>query len=211
MLVFNKPPTAKVIRRRGHGLKAHPTDWWSWELNLGPLVYKARGLSTTPQRLHVDKAWWTSNDHISWPWAFGSGELKTLFPYNIFYYYFSDYTCISMWNIVGFLDSLSFALILLLKEHLFEVRQFPSSILGGVKQSKLLTDNRHWIIDILQSITNYVIFPIISMKMGSVSLLIGNHNTNKSLSKHQTNCGIYSLIKCYDITVNSVIYSCISK
>ena len=27
VLVFNVPPTAKVIWRRGHGLKSHPTDW----------------------------------------------------------------------------------------------------------------------------------------------------------------------------------------
>ena len=27
VFVFNVPPTAKVIRRRGHGLKSHPTDW----------------------------------------------------------------------------------------------------------------------------------------------------------------------------------------
>ena len=25
--VFNVPPTAKVIWRRGHGFKSHPTDW----------------------------------------------------------------------------------------------------------------------------------------------------------------------------------------
>ena len=25
--VFNDPPTAKVIWRRGHGLKSHLTDW----------------------------------------------------------------------------------------------------------------------------------------------------------------------------------------
>ena len=49
--VFNPPPTAKVIWRRGHGLKSHLTDWWSRESNLRPLVYKASGLSTTLQRL----------------------------------------------------------------------------------------------------------------------------------------------------------------
>ena len=27
VVVFNVPPTAKVIWRRGHGLKSHPTDW----------------------------------------------------------------------------------------------------------------------------------------------------------------------------------------
>ena len=27
VFVFNVPPTAKVIRRRGHGLKSHLTDW----------------------------------------------------------------------------------------------------------------------------------------------------------------------------------------
>ena len=32
--VFNIPPTAKVIWRRGHSLKSHPTDWWSQESNL---------------------------------------------------------------------------------------------------------------------------------------------------------------------------------
>ena len=26
VFVFNFPPTAKVIWRRGHGLKSHPTD-----------------------------------------------------------------------------------------------------------------------------------------------------------------------------------------
>ena len=51
VFVFNVPPTAKVIRRRGHGLKSHPTDWWSRQSNLRPLVYKASGLSTTPWRL----------------------------------------------------------------------------------------------------------------------------------------------------------------
>ena len=51
VLVFNVPPTAKVIWRRGHGLKSHPTDWRSRESNLRPLVYKASALSTTPQRL----------------------------------------------------------------------------------------------------------------------------------------------------------------
>ena len=27
VFVFNVPPTAKVIWRRGHGLKSHLTDW----------------------------------------------------------------------------------------------------------------------------------------------------------------------------------------
>ena len=27
VFVFNVPPTVKVISRRGHGLKSHPTDW----------------------------------------------------------------------------------------------------------------------------------------------------------------------------------------
>ena len=27
VFVFNVPPKAKVIWRRGHGLKSHPTDW----------------------------------------------------------------------------------------------------------------------------------------------------------------------------------------
>ena len=27
VFVFKVPPTAKVIWRRGHGLKSHPTDW----------------------------------------------------------------------------------------------------------------------------------------------------------------------------------------
>ena len=27
LCVFNISPTAKVIWRRGHGLKSHPTDW----------------------------------------------------------------------------------------------------------------------------------------------------------------------------------------
>ena len=30
---FNVPPTAKVIWRRGHILKSHPTDWRSRESN----------------------------------------------------------------------------------------------------------------------------------------------------------------------------------
>ena len=51
VFVFNVPPTAKVIWRRGHGLKSHPTDWWSRESNLRSLVYEASDLSTTPQRL----------------------------------------------------------------------------------------------------------------------------------------------------------------
>ena len=51
VVMFNIPPTAKVIWRRGHGLKSHPTNWRSRESNLRPLVYKASGLSTTPQWL----------------------------------------------------------------------------------------------------------------------------------------------------------------
>ena len=27
VFVFNVPPTAKVVWRRGHGLKSHRTDW----------------------------------------------------------------------------------------------------------------------------------------------------------------------------------------
>ena len=27
VFVFNVPPTAKVIWRRGHGFKSHPIDW----------------------------------------------------------------------------------------------------------------------------------------------------------------------------------------
>ena len=27
VFMFNVPPTAKVIWRRGHGLKSRPTDW----------------------------------------------------------------------------------------------------------------------------------------------------------------------------------------
>ena len=53
MLVFNVPPTAKVIWKRGNGLKSHPTDWRSRESILPPLVYKASGLSTTPQTYSV--------------------------------------------------------------------------------------------------------------------------------------------------------------
>ena len=48
---FNIQLTAKVIWRRGHGLKSHPTDWWSRESNLQPLAYKASCLSTSPWRL----------------------------------------------------------------------------------------------------------------------------------------------------------------
>ena len=47
------PPTAKVIWRRGHGLKSHPTDWLSRGSNLRPLVYKASGLSTTTTAAHA--------------------------------------------------------------------------------------------------------------------------------------------------------------
>ena len=50
---LNLPPTAKVIWRRGYTLKTHLTDWRSWELNMGPLVYKASNLSTTPQLLLI--------------------------------------------------------------------------------------------------------------------------------------------------------------
>ena len=39
VLGFYVPPTAKVIRRRGLGLKYHPKDWRSPGSNLGPLVY----------------------------------------------------------------------------------------------------------------------------------------------------------------------------
>ena len=41
------PPTAKVIRRRTHGLKSHPKDWRSPGSNSRPLVYKANNLITT--------------------------------------------------------------------------------------------------------------------------------------------------------------------
>ena len=40
VLVFNVPPTAKVIWRRDHGLKSHPTDRRSRESNLRSLVNK---------------------------------------------------------------------------------------------------------------------------------------------------------------------------
>ena len=46
----NVPPTAKVIRRKGHGLKSRPTDWKSRGSNLlRPLVYETSGLSPTPR------------------------------------------------------------------------------------------------------------------------------------------------------------------
>ena len=51
VFVVNVPTTAKVIRGRDHGLKSHLTDWWSRKSNMRSLVYKASGLSTTPQRL----------------------------------------------------------------------------------------------------------------------------------------------------------------
>ena len=51
VFVFNVPPTVKVIWRWDHSLESHPTDWWSRESNLRPLVYKASSLSTTPQPL----------------------------------------------------------------------------------------------------------------------------------------------------------------
>ena len=53
MFVLNVPPTAKVIWRRGHGLKSHPTDLWSQESNLRPLIYKASSSSTTPRWLLI--------------------------------------------------------------------------------------------------------------------------------------------------------------
>ena len=52
VFVFNVPTTAKVIWKRGHSLKSHPTDLCSRGSKLRPLVYKASGLSTKPQRLH---------------------------------------------------------------------------------------------------------------------------------------------------------------
>ena len=69
VFVFNVPPTAKVIWRRGHGLKSHPIDWWSQESNLRPLVYKASGLSTTPKRLLKKKVnirnWYNHVSHLT--------------------------------------------------------------------------------------------------------------------------------------------------
>ena len=51
VLGFYVPPTAKVIRRRGLGLKSHPKDWRSPGSNSGPLVYKAGSLTARPLRL----------------------------------------------------------------------------------------------------------------------------------------------------------------
>ena len=74
VFVFNVPPIAKVIWRRGHSLKSHPTDWWSREMNLRPLVYKARGLSTTPRRLLNLKLWIFSGHTASF--KFGIWKVK---------------------------------------------------------------------------------------------------------------------------------------
>ena len=46
VFVFNVPPTAQVIWRRGHDLKSRLTDWLSRGSNLQPIVFKASGLST---------------------------------------------------------------------------------------------------------------------------------------------------------------------
>ena len=51
VLGFYVPPTAKVIRRRGLGLKSHPKDRRSPGSNSRPLVYKAGSLTARPQRL----------------------------------------------------------------------------------------------------------------------------------------------------------------
>ena len=79
LLCFNVPPTAKVIWRWGHGLKSHPTDWWSWESSLSTpqrlLVYilvPALNLFTVSLTIHPFKLnelsynyqWWP----ITWLW-----------------------------------------------------------------------------------------------------------------------------------------------
>ena len=38
--MFNVPAKAKVIWRRGHSLKSHPTDWWSQEWTCHPWFTK---------------------------------------------------------------------------------------------------------------------------------------------------------------------------
>ena len=51
MFVFNVPPTAKVVWGRGHSLKSH-LRLEKQGSNPHSLIYKASGLSTTPQQLH---------------------------------------------------------------------------------------------------------------------------------------------------------------
>ena len=66
---FYVPPTAKVIRRRGLGLKSHPKDWRSPGSNSRPLVYKASSLTTTPRRLLPRRVKWSfvmNRDVIKW-------------------------------------------------------------------------------------------------------------------------------------------------
>ena len=53
--MFKVQPSSKVYREAGgHALKPHPTDLRSRESNPQPLVYKASGLSTTPQWLQSE-------------------------------------------------------------------------------------------------------------------------------------------------------------
>ena len=56
VFMFNVPPTAQVIWRRGPR-KSHPTIWWSRGSNLLSLLYKASGLSTTSHQLPQPYIW----------------------------------------------------------------------------------------------------------------------------------------------------------
>ena len=46
--IFHGPKDVQAIEAGATALKSHPTD-----SNLRPLVYKASGLFTTPERLHI--------------------------------------------------------------------------------------------------------------------------------------------------------------
>ena len=71
---FNVTPTAKVIKRWGHGLKSHRTDWRSRASKLLPLVYKGSGLSTTPQWLLTKIYNPSSYDNVYLPSLFTGGS-----------------------------------------------------------------------------------------------------------------------------------------
>ena len=63
--------TAKVIWGRGQGLMSHPTNWKSRGLIQQPLVYKASGVSTTPQRLLVKiRSPDTQSLYFIWTWRY---------------------------------------------------------------------------------------------------------------------------------------------
>ena len=97
VFVLNVPSTAKVIWRRGHGLKTHPTDWWSQESNLRPLVYKASSLSSTPQQLLIvayldmDFGWWVFYSLLRFNEYFTHYWFNKLFLTNWFNEYFTHW------------------------------------------------------------------------------------------------------------------------